>query len=368
MNAPWRWIVEAGREWGWRHTAIGAAVGVAGTTLFNYGSIYFTLLQYDGEPLLAWALWNVTQFGWPYVFAMRVADRAVDEGHTGVLAYGLALCVVLIAGASVLAAPMGVVFSVLADASLLTDPARWPSILSPYVGVDYGIVVTRLVGYGLCTAIYVQWRQEKKARERLHAALAARAERERQVQAARLLALQARVEPQFLFATLQRVRALIATSTQAAQGLLDDLIALLRTLQGTQGASASSVGREFALVQAFGRTSESPALTPPRLSLDAEPAVLGARLAPLVLLPALRALTAAAPALDWRASAASRDGRLQLRLAPAEPALLPAFDVQALGERLAAVHGSSARIEWQRTEGALQIDVPLEREGSSMLL
>jgi hypothetical protein len=321
------WFAAAVREWSWRHTAIGLLVG--SLALFNMGGVFFYGLDF---PWLRSWVYNVFEFGLTYVLAVRVADRAVADGVPRVAAYSTAVVGVIALGVWVIG-PL--LFPIIGG-----DP-EWGPLQDVFLAS--GLVLP----FSIATVAYAQWRREQDTLARVHAAEMGRAREEQMVQSSRLLALQARVEPQFLFDSLQRVRTLIDTSAQAAERLLGDLIALLRALQPAAGASASTVRREFALVEAFARASEAAALQPPRLKLDADPAAAGARLAPLVLLPVLRSLASDAPGTGWQVTAIGANGRLQVRIAPSSDDVsvrvaLRALDLGMLQTRLRAVHGPDA--------------------------
>jgi hypothetical protein len=347
--SPGRWLRESVREWGWRHAGWGVLIG--SLSLFNMGQL---LLMPSGFPLLGAWLYNVFQFGMPYVFALRLADRAVDDGAPRPLAYAAVVLLIV---------PLGVwVFGPLLS-MVLGGADDWTP------RHDVGLWATRLLPFGVGTLAYASWRQARDMRERVQAAEHARALQEQSLQSARLLVLQARVEPQFLFETLRRVRERIDRSAQSAEQLLADLITLLRALQPAAGATASTVQREFALVQAYGRASELSALQSPRLLLDAKPAVHPARLAPLVLLPVLRALAGNAPAAGWLVAATQAGPRLVIEITPHSPGALSvtalaSLDLRSFAERLTAVHGPDATIAVRTatTAPALRIDLPLQLE------
>ncbi len=79
---------------------------------------------------------------------------------------------------------------------------------------------------------------------------AARREREleRTSLQARLSALQAQVEPHFLFNTLANLKYLIRTDQQAAQDMLDHLVGYLQNAMPDMRSVSSSLGREMDLV------------------------------------------------------------------------------------------------------------------------
>jgi Histidine kinase len=337
------WARETAREWGWLHTAWGVVVG--SVAVFNMGEAAVGIGSFDLG--IAW-LFNVLQFGMPYVFALRVADRAVAAGVSRGLAYAGVVLLVLPAGVWVFGPLLSPVLGGVPDL-----PLRF----------DFGLALTRLLPFTVGTLAYAHWRRERDTLLRLRGAEVERARQQQRVQSARLLALQARVEPQFLFDTLRRVRDQIGSADAAAERLLGDLIALLRAMQPAAGATASSVAREFALIEAYARANETPALQPPRLTLLAEPEAQPAALAPLVLLPAVRALVGNAPDASWRLVAERRGARLTITLgatAPDAAALvaLDTLDSAALAERLKAVHGPDAAQRTDLAAHTLLIDLP----------
>jgi hypothetical protein len=340
----WGWIAATLREWGWRHTGIGVLVGTL--ALSNMGG--FVTWGPDFPWLRSW-LYNLFQFGFPYVFALRVADRAVADGARRWVAYSVATLGVIVVGVWVIG-PL--LFPLIGG-----DPEWGPA-------QDAMLFSHLLLPYSIATVAYAQWRSEQDMLHRVQAAELSRAREQQIVQSARLLALQARVEPQFLFDTLQRVRELIDRSAAAAETRLSDLIALLRAMQPAAGATASTVEREFALVQAWGRASDAGALMPPRLVLHAADEAAQASFAPLVLLPALRRLAGDAPDARWQVGALRVGERLRLVIVPgaaleAARTALQTFDVAAARERLAAVHGPEATLAVSLADAALALNIEI---------
>jgi Histidine kinase len=337
------WVTSTLREWGWRHTAIGLLVG--SLALFNMGGALFF------PPDFAWTrswVYNIFEFGFPYVFAVRVADRAVADGVPRLAAYGAAVLGVILAGVYLIGPLMLPVIG--------GDPGWGPR-------QDFMLACGLVLPFSIATVAYANWRRAQDTLARVQAAEVARAREEQLVQSARLLALQARVEPQFLFDALQRVRTLIDESAAAAECLLGQLIALLRAMQPAAGATASTVAREFELVAAYAGASESPSLQAPRLTMEAPDDAARARFAPLVLLPALRRLVGDAPEGRWQVGAMRVDERLRLVIAPSADltsanAALLSFEPKLLHDRLVAVHGADARLAVQSVPTpAVYIDV-----------
>lgn len=358
------WIGDVVADWHWRHTIAGAVIGLLAMFIFNQASIAaYLLFKKEPNPYLAWALWNTFQFGWPAVLAMRVADRAAAEGVARWLAYGTALALVLLLGASVLAAPISLLFDVLSDPTLLTRPGDMLEALWQASRLDLALLGSRLPGAIPCTFAYAQWQRQRQAQARLRQTALARAQQEQALQAQRLLALQARVEPELLFEALRRVRDGLGRAPAAASALLDDLIVFLRAMQPPVGAVASTVRREFALATAFLRVQQALGARVNEPPLAVAPDAQGAALAPLVLLPMVRTLLAT-PGSDWRIDATRAGDRLAVGVTCGTPGAdarraLAAIDLPALHERLRAVHGDDARCTLDAAAARLTLDLPL---------
>ena len=95
---------------------------------------------------------------------------------------------------------------------------------------------------------------------------AARREREleRTSLQARLSALQAQVEPHFLFNTLANLKYLIRTDQQAAQDMLDHLVGYLQNAVPDMRSVSSTLGREMDLVRDYLAVMRLPYSTPKR--------------------------------------------------------------------------------------------------------
>jgi hypothetical protein len=357
---PLFWLRETLREWGWMHTGMGLLLG--SLALFNMGALLFYSNEFAFQR--AW-LYNVLEFGIPGVLALRVADRASADGVPRVLAYGVAVVGVIAAGVWVIGPLMF---------PLIGGEADWNS------ANDVILAFSLLLPLSLGTVAYAHWRRGSDTLQRLQNAEAARAREEQSLQSARLLALQARVEPQFLFDTLKHVMHRVGDgdsdsdgdgpgpSMPAAEQLLADLSALLRAMQLAVGATASTVERELALVQAYARAADAPALQAPRLHLHSDADAASARLAPMLLLPTLRQLVGDAPAGAWRVQVSAPAPRLHIHIRPKAPdrattVALNALDISALQARAHAVHGPDASLLAQAgsTPGLL-IDLPLVKD------
>lgn len=81
---------------------------------------------------------------------------------------------------------------------------------------------------GLAAAVYLSWQRHARMLAALRAAELDRETSQQRLAQARLAALQARIDPDFLFQTLTRLERLYEADPQGADSLLEELIVFLR--------------------------------------------------------------------------------------------------------------------------------------------
>lgn len=281
-----------------------------------------------------------------------VADEAVERGVSRVPAYAAAVLAGALTGAwlgPALREGLGLQFAapgmVMNAAHRFTHP------------VEMAVFGT-LVG-GLATIVRVNWRTAVAARRRQHEAERARALAQRRTLESQLQALQARVEPMFLFGTLERIQQLYRSDAAAAGAMLEDLIVFLRSALPHLRASSSTVAQELQLARAWLAIVERGSGGPWQLDIEADDPVRGARMPALVLLPLVQC------AIDAR-----DDGplRLRVRVTRHDPDSLridvhtstAAFgggldgtpQITPIGERLQALYGARAGLACGPDAGA----------------
>ena len=106
------------------------------------------------------------------------------------------------------------------------------------IGVFFQIWLMLFFG-GLAAAVYASRRRRARMRAALLAAELGRATSQQRLADLRLASLQARVEPEYLFQTLRRLEEAYETNPNAADRLLDELIAFLRDVVTDIRASTS---------------------------------------------------------------------------------------------------------------------------------
>ena len=301
---------------------------------------------------LASALW----------LAVLIADDAVARGARRGRAYALAV----VAGT--------------ASGALLQYLVRWPFGFETMASHEEFLVRMAQPIYvfcdgvlfaGLLTFLHVNLVTARGAATRRHAAEMARAQTQRRTIESRLQAMQARVEPQFLFNTLAQVKQLYDSDVSLADRMLDDLIAYLRAALPHLRDSSSTLGQEVALARAYLdivrlRLGE-------RLAFDIviPDGLADARMPPMMLLPLVDhvlvyGLEPAHANGAIRIESAIGGGRLRLTITDSGAGFVPggdAGDLATIDERLRALYGDDATLRLAQLAGSATqavLDIPYE--------
>ena len=302
--------------------------------------------------------------------AIVIADRAVDEGAQRRRTYLLAAVIGCVAGIA-LTEP----FHWFWRTYLLPD--RWPESFTWLHGTMalfywpiFMLTQWLLVGSAV-VFLYADRRAARRTAQLLHDAELDRIRRSRLALESRLQALQARVEPQFLFNTLDQVerlydRDVVLASVVRASRMLDDLIAYLRAAMPHMRDTSSTVGQEIELARAYLNIARL--RMDGRLDVDVLVAddVASARMPPMMLLPLVERALARCGEAAAITVAASRDAaRLRVVVACAAPASAKPDDAALSGieERLAALYGTSASLMLAQPNAGMvevRLELPLE--------
>ena len=187
-----------------------------------------------------------------------------------------------------------------------------------------------LILAGAATFVYADRRRARAARARMHAAELERTNAAKRTLESRLQAMQARVEPQFLFNTLAQVHDLYRADAALGERMLDELIAYLRAAMPKMRDTSSTVGAGNRTRARLSRDRAASARRPVRLrDRRAGPRTADARMPPMMLLPlvdhAIAHGLAASQATESirirgrrRADGPARDRRQRRRLPPRE--------------------------------------------------
>ena len=197
------------------------------------------------------------------------------------------------------------------------------------------------------------------AAERLDAAKAAQREVRRRLAYGQLKAVQARIDPQFLFDMLDAVRRAYERDPERAERLLDELVAFLRAALPRLQDASSTVPREAETARALARLHALSANSSVGMAIDLGD-VMGARFPPGVLLPLLNdVLQRRAGACALTADRRAADSLIVLTV-PAAPSAATVERVRAV---LADLYGSAAEliVEARGDASSVIMKVPYER-------
>ncbi|HET9047046.1 MAG TPA: histidine kinase [Casimicrobiaceae bacterium] len=215
--------------------------------------------------------------------------------------------------------------------------------------------------------VHFTWRRDAAVAAALHASEIARVDAERERVQAALHAMQARVEPSFLLATLRDVRARSEADRAAGVRLLDLLIRYLRMALPRGHFGGSTVGRESGLLRAY---LDMCALRSDRalaVTCQIDDALADAPFPPMVLGPLVAAL-APDPSprgmLDVTARALDRRARISVAARGEVVARLVASTALAeVRERVIAIYGERASFVVDRSAAdafTIILEIPLD--------
>lgn len=309
-------------------------------------------------------LTSTAVMGLVILVAVVIADEAFDRGAPRLPSYATAVVLGAVVGALLgweLLEALGLPFE--RPGSEFVVPPHFP------VFYQFGRMAVGILVGGLATFVHVTRRIALAARRRQHEAERARAVARRRTLESQLQALQARVEPRFLFGTLTHIRGLYCSNPRAAAAMLEDLIEYLRAALPHLRESTSELGQELKLVRAWldimGRS-----VSGLRFEIAAAPAAQRARLPAAVLLPLVQhAVTwpgTDRPRLSIGVSVAGP--RLHIELQSGNDAFVASIAGVALmdqiDERLRVLYGEQARFEAgpaQAVGSQATIELPLLR-------
>jgi LytS/YehU family sensor histidine kinase len=220
--------------------------------------------------------------------------------------------------------------------------------------------------------LYAGRRAASRTAARLRAAELHRIRRSKQALESRLQAMQARVEPQFLFNTLVQVEQLYEREPGLAARALDDLIAYLRAAMPLMRDTSSTVAQEFELARAYLDIVRLPLGERLEVTIEAPAGGEDIRMPPMMLLPLIdRAIVcgfttpSAVGAIAIRMDVSG--GRLRLTITDSGAGFLPEGDgdgIAAIRERLSALYGDQGALQFRHsasTSTQAVLDIPLER-------
>jgi LytS/YehU family sensor histidine kinase len=254
-------------------------------------------------------------------------------------------------------------------------PAAWPGLTMPLLQGMW-LHVPRSIELCLLTALgFMYFREARKRTEALRKVQLERVRVARQTYESRLQTMQARVEPQFLFDTLNEVERLYESQPRVAEQMLDDLIVYLRAALPSLRERSSTLATELNLVRAWLDIMKIRLQRQLSYAITIPEDPQRVRMPPMVLLPLIDHATQAARSSSpygrsIQVDAALDDGRLCITISTAGEAFAP-DTVQNVAsqvrERLVALYSAEASLVFRNTRtGETQaiVEVPLEHAES----
>jgi hypothetical protein len=298
------------------------------------------------------------------VVAIVIADRAVDEGAQRRRTYVVSAVFGCLAG-FLISEPMDWAWRTY----VLPDrwPADWKWLHGTPALFHWSLfhLTQWLPAAGAVVFLYADRRAARKTAQLLRAAELDRIRRSKLALESRLSAMQARVEPQFLFNTLAQVKRLYAVDARLAAQMLDDLIAYLRAAMPHMRDTSSTVSREIELVRAYLAIMRTRLADRLHVNADAPGDAGSIRMPAMMLLPLI--VEAIAPGLD----PAGNEAEVRIRYVLDRDRLRVSVDTigfvapgeddssAAIRERLAALYGENARLV-RRSSGPLRVEMTIE--------
>jgi two-component sensor histidine kinase len=236
--------------------------------------------------------------------------------------------------------------------------APLPLVLS-VVAVDaFLLVVAARTVVGTTRLLYTHGREQ--------AAAALRAET--QATDARLSALQAQLNPHFLFNALNTVAALTRSDPRAAESTVEDLADVLRRTLARSTMRRSTLGDEIEYLRAYLGIEQQRMGERLRVEWDIPPELLPAPILPLALQPLVEnalkhGIGARLSGGTIRVSARSTEHGTRIAIADDGDGFPLRFTegtgLRKLRERLITAHGSSARLDVERPPSGASVAVLL---------
>ena len=339
-NAAWRGITRT---------------GVKAAFLFGLAVSCYHLVVWPGallkpdlwRPLLAtFVLGQI--WGFALFATLVIANTVSTEGGDRRGPYAIALI-----GGSIAVALIESLFSLWFARHNTVKEIEWGAL---YSATEWIVLA------GAAMLVYLDRRRASAARARMHEAELERAHAARRTLESRLQAMQARVEPRFLFNTLSQVRELYREDIGFGERMLDELIAYLHAAMPTMRDSTSTVSREIDLVRAWLGIAGPRLGVPIGFEQDADDVVRGKRMPPMMLLPLVeRAIAHGCRSIRLGVTNVATTMRITIAGRSIE-SLADSEELAAVRERLTTLYGADAGIETLTGGDALEVVLFLPAE------
>jgi hypothetical protein len=298
------------------------------------------------------------------VLCIAVAARVKPTRVPRWVPYILAAC-----GAFVVDFALGWVVKTPVIFALIEDPAKWPGLTMPAFQGIWTHAPRMLTFFCLASLGFMFAREAQSRADALRHVQLERAKLARRAFESRLQAMQARVEPQFLFDTLAHVEALYETDANAAERMLDDLIVFLRKALPSLEDSTSTVDAELSLARAWLSITKIRLGGRLQFAVSAPDDASNIRMPPMILLPLLERAVEPMARSDLptlvELSARVGDGRVRISVAETHGSASDrrTQTLAQIRERLHSLYGQHAAVEVLDDEAVWRttMEIPYER-------
>jgi hypothetical protein len=304
------------------------------------------------------------------LLAVVVADRVTGKDPRRQAAYALAVLVGSAVGAILVSVALQLIWNRFAwELGKLTWSVVERRVVTLRIGYTLYVFFEWMVIGGAATFIYIDRRRARMALARMRSAELERTRTAKRVVESQLQAMQARVEPQFLFNTLAQVKRLYEQDPNLAERMLGDLIAYLHAAMPHMRDTSSTLAQEIDLARAY--LDIVKVRLGDRLAFDIESpqGAADTRMPPMMLLPLIDHAVVHGLANKPQTSAsidiafAIADDRLRLTIADSGAGFVPDVGgdgITTIRERLATLYGSDASLVLRRgvaesTEAVMEI-------------
>jgi LytS/YehU family sensor histidine kinase len=303
--------------------------------------------------------WMLDKSGWhPKLEIVAIRDFLVDHSWGWVFVFIVYLPVLISQMLALTVAdnlritrvPRGPVLVI----ALLLGTTVGSAIVVSLTNDFFGVVAGRGLAWGgLIALVYFKHRRDAELAAALHDAQLASMEQQKEALESDLQLMQAQIEPQFLFNTLQRIRDLYETDPASADRMLENLILYLRAVLPQMRASNSTLGQEVRLVRAYLNIESIGEHARPDFAFDIPEPLVSSAFPPMVLLPLIEAIAPhRGPADRGRSSlraAARVDARVLTVTFMHDSDVLPDTDsIGTIRDRLTALFGAEGRLDFDR--------------------
>jgi len=242
-----------------------------------------------------------------------------------------------------------------------TVKTGWLMVVAEYINM--------LIIGGMVYAVAFVVSQRAETQRAFQATVRQRSSLEHQVLQSRLAAMQAQVEPRFLFDTLVDIEVLYRRDAASAAANLDRLICYLRAALPRLREAGTTVDAELDLVRAYLDIVKSLHGGRPQLQVELEQACRSSRFYPMLLLPLVqRAVRHPSGVQPERIGiSVRRDGAehvISLKVT-ATGGCADDPELARVRERLAGLYGNAARLDCVEADGSTEMTMRIPAGGAA---